>query len=156
FRGEVDKYTWVDVGSSYLPSDVLAALLVAQLERVGWIQQRRTKIWRAYADGLAGWAADNDVGLPVVPAHCEQPGHLFYLLLPTPEDRQRFMAHLRARGIHSVFHYHPLHLSEMGQKFGGRRGDCPVAESVSDRLVRLPLYPGLADDELEHILEEIR
>jgi dTDP-4-amino-4,6-dideoxygalactose transaminase len=155
FRGQVDKYTWVDIGSSYLPSEILAAFLYAQLEKWQTIQSRRLHIWNFYNEALKDWAAKNGVGLPVVPDYCEQPGHMFYLLLPTLEHRQNMIAHLKKQGIYSVFHYLPLHLSEMGQKFGGKPGDCPVTEKVSDQLIRLPFYNSLADDELSMVVQAI-
>jgi len=147
FRGEVDKYTWVDVGSSYLPSDLLAAFLCAQLEAREKIQSRRARIWDSYRAQLCGWAEARGVALPTVPAHCEQPAHLFYLLLPTEADRDALIAHFRRLDILAVFHYQPLHLSEMGRKFGGSEGQCPVTESVSGRLLRLPLYTGMTEAE---------
>ena len=156
FRGEVDRYTWVDVGSSYVPSDLLAAFLLAQLEAREQIQARRRRIWERYREGLADWASARGARLPVIPGHCRQPWHLFYLLLPSLEARQALIAHLKKEGIQAVFHYHPLHLSEMGRRFGGQPGDCPVAESVSDRLLRLPLFPGLTEPEQERILEAIQ
>jgi dTDP-4-amino-4,6-dideoxygalactose transaminase len=156
FRGQVDKYTWVDIGSSYLPSDILAAFLYAQLEERERIQARRRHIWEFYARELRDWAEDHGVRLPVVPPHCEQPYHLFYLLLPSLEARTRLIAHLKARGILAVFHYLPLHLSPMGQRFGGKPGDCPVTEDVSDRLLRLPFYNDLTDEELAEVVEAIR
>lgn len=150
FRGQVDKYTWVDVGSSYLPSDVLAAFLFGQLEMREKIQTHRQRVWEMYQTGLVDWAREHGVSLPFVPAHVEQAWHMFYLLLPDLNTRQRFIQHLRERGVYAVFHYLPLHLSDMGLKFGGQPGDCPVTESVSDRLVRLPFYNDLtsADQEL--------
>nr|MBC7244141.1 dTDP-4-amino-4,6-dideoxygalactose transaminase [Chloroflexota bacterium] len=155
FRGQVDKYTWVDVGSSYLPSDILAAFLYAQLEARGEIQARRKRVWQYYNTHLQSWAEDHGVRLPVVPAHCEQPYHLFYLLMPSLEQRQALIEHLKARGILSVFHYLPLHLSEMGQRFGGQKGDCPVTEDVSDRLLRLPFYNDLTEADQECIVQAI-
>jgi dTDP-4-amino-4,6-dideoxygalactose transaminase len=140
YRGQVDKYTWMDVGSSYLPSDLLAAYLWAQLEARDRIQARRQAIWARYAAALAPWAAANGARLPMVPAHCEHPAHLFYVLLPSLDARQAFIAHLKAQQILAVFHYQPLHVSEMGQRLGGRPGQCPVTEDVADRLVRLPFY----------------
>src|SRR5271165_2800833 len=128
FRGQVDKYTWVDVGSSYLPSDILAAFLFAQFERREQIQATRRRIWEYYNQQLAGWAAENRIQLPFVPEHCEHPYHMYYLVLPSLKDRQALLAHLSGRGITSTFHYQPLHLSEMGRKAGGREGDCPVTE----------------------------
>jgi len=156
FRGQVDKYTWVDVGSSYVPSDVLAAFLYAQLEQAGRIQQARRAIWLRYQRELTGWAANHDIRLPEIPADCEQAYHMFYLLLPTLEDRQAFIEHLRQRGILAVFHYVPLHLSPMGQKFGGRLGDCPVVEAFSDRLVRLPFYFDLSEVDQQRIVDAVR
>jgi dTDP-4-amino-4,6-dideoxygalactose transaminase len=145
FRGQVDKYTWVDVGSSYLPSDVLAAFLFAQLENRKQIQAQRQRIWLSYRKQLSEWAGRNGVQLPFVPEHCEQPWHMFYLMMPTLAARQALIAHLKARDILSVFHYLPLHLSEMGRRWGGKEGDCPVTESVSDRVVRLPFYNELSE-----------
>lgn len=155
FRGQVDKYTWVDLGSSYLPSDALAALLYAQLEAREQIQARRREIWHTYTRQLRDWANEQGVLLPVVPLHCEQPYHMFYMLLPSLEDRQAFIAQLRMHGIHSVFHYLPLHLSDMGQRFGGRQGDCPVTEAVSDRLVRLPFYFDLTEADQARVIKAV-
>ncbi len=155
FRGEVDKYTWLDVGSSYLPSDILAAYLYAQLEVRELIQSRRQRIWEYYYEHLESWARSSGVRLPTVPTHCEQPYHLFYLLLPSVEQRQALIAHLNARGINSVFHYLPLHLSKMGRQFGGQEGDCPITEDVSDRLVRLPFYCDLTEDEQMRVVNAL-
>lgn len=155
FRGQVDKYTWVDVGSSYLPSELLAAYLLAQLEAREDIQARRKRIWEFYAAHLPEWAAANDTRLPVIPDHCEQSYHMFYLLLPSLETRQALIAHLKSKGILSVFHYLPLHLSDMGKQFGGHPGDCPVTEDVSDRLLRLPFYNDLTSSEQECVLDAI-
>jgi dTDP-4-amino-4,6-dideoxygalactose transaminase len=147
FRGEVDKYTWVDIGSSYLPSDILAAFLYAQLEAREIIQSKRERIWNCYEEHLRDWVVDYGVQLPSVPSHCEQPFHMFYLLLPSLEARQALNTYLNTREINSVFHYLPLHLSRMGRRFGGKSGDCPVTEEVSDRLVRLPFYNDLTEAE---------
>lgn len=155
FRGMVDKYTWVDLGSSYLPSDVLAAFLYAQLEKRDTIQARRAEIWNRYYAELSAWALSQSISLPVVPDYCEQSFHMFYMLLPDLECRQRLIAHLKARGILAVFHYLPLHLSEMGMRLGGRLGQCPVTESVSDRLLRLPLFNSLTDAEQEDVIEAL-
>jgi dTDP-4-amino-4,6-dideoxygalactose transaminase len=156
FRGEIDRYTWVDVGSSYVPSDLLAAFLLAQLEAREVIQTRRCRIWERYAEELTGWAAARGARLPVVPDACWQPWHLFYLLLPSLDERQALIAHLKSRGVQAVFHYLPLHLSEMGRRFGGQPGDCPVTESVSDRLLRLPCFSGLTEDEQARVIEAVR
>jgi dTDP-4-amino-4,6-dideoxygalactose transaminase len=155
FRGQVDKYTWVDVGSSYLPSDILAATLFAQLEVRDVIQAQRRRLWERYRDGLASWALENGVGLPYVPAHCEQAYHMFYLLLPNVETRTALIKHLKKRDILSVFHYVPLHLSSMGLKFGGRPGQCPVTENVSDRLLRLPMFSALRHSDQDRVLEGV-
>ena len=156
FRGQVDKYTWVDIGSSYLPSDILAAFLYAQLKAREQIQAKRRRIWEYYYTNLHGWAEENGVRLPVVPDHCEQIYHMFYLLLPSLAQRQALIAHLKAQGIMAVFHYLPLHLSDMGRRFGGKVGDCPVTEYVSDRLLRLPFYNSLSEAEQERVITAIR
>lgn len=156
FRGEVDKYTWVDVGSSYLPSDLLAAFLLVQLEQRDTIQSRRQQLWSRYAAALRPWAARHAVRLPVVPDDCTHPAHLFYLLLPSLTVRTELMARMRERQILLVFHYQPLHLSEMGQRFGGRARQCPVAEDVADRLVRLPIYYQLTDADQERVIDELQ
>jgi dTDP-4-amino-4,6-dideoxygalactose transaminase len=152
FRGQVDKYTWVDVGSSYLPSDMLAAYLYAQFETSREIQEIRKRIWIHYDRSLETWAAANGVRLPVVPDYCEQAYHMYYLLLPSLEDRQALISHLKALGITSPFHYLPLHLSDKGQEFGGKAGDCPVTEDVSDRLLRLPFYNDLTEADLDRVV----
>jgi dTDP-4-amino-4,6-dideoxygalactose transaminase len=155
FRGQVDKYTWVALGSSYLPSDLLAAFLYAQLEELPRIQTQRKQVWERYADALQPWADDNGIRLPVVPGYCEQPYHMFYVLTPNLEWRQRLLTYLNQRGVTAVFHYQPLHLSEMGQGFGGAPGDCPVTEDVSDRLVRLPFFNDLAMDEQQYVIDAV-
>jgi dTDP-4-amino-4,6-dideoxygalactose transaminase len=155
FRGQVDKYTWVDVGSSYLPSDVLAAFLYDQLEARDDIQSKRQKIWDRYDTELSGWADQYDVQLPTVPAHCEQSYHVFYMVLPSLASRQALIAHLRSQHILSVFHYLPLHLSEMGQHYGGQPGDCPVTERLGDCLLRLPLYNDLSEADQTRVVEAI-
>lgn len=152
FRGQVDKYTWVDIGSSYLPSDILAAFLFAQLEQREKIQLHREHVWEMYYAGLKDWADTHDVQLPHVPDHCEQSYHMFYMLLPNLELRQGLITYLRERGVYSVFHYLPLHLSDMGQSFGGKAGDCPVTERVSDRLIRLPFHNSLTSAEQEQVI----
>jgi dTDP-4-amino-4,6-dideoxygalactose transaminase len=155
FRGQVDKYTWVDIGSSYLPSDILAAFLYAQLEARDTIRAARRRIWEFYAEHLKDWARDNGVRLPIIPEHCEQPSHMFYLLMPSLEARQALIAHLKDRGIMSVFHYQPLHLSPMGLQFGAKPGQCPVTESVSDRLLRLPFYNGLTEGDQSRVVDAV-
>lgn len=156
FRGQVDKYTWVDIGSSYLPSELIAAVLLAQLESAEQIQAKRNKIWNTYNSELAGWSAKNAVRLPYIPEECGHPSHMFYLLMPNLETRTRFIEWMKSQNIICVFHYLPLHLSDMGLGFGGKQGDCPVTEDVSDRLVRLPLFYDLTEQELERVVDAVR
>ncbi|RIK31460.1 MAG: dTDP-4-amino-4,6-dideoxygalactose transaminase [Anaerolineae bacterium] len=156
FRGQVDKYTWVNLGSSYLPSEILAAHLLAQLEKREEIQSARKKIWETYYKELSDWAEENHVQMPFVPAHCEQTYHMFYMLFPSLEARTAAIAHLKARGIQAVFHYLPLHLSPMGEKFGGKVGDCPVTERVSDQLLRLPFYTNMTDEEQRTVIAALK
>lgn len=155
FRGQVDKYTWRDLGSSYVMSDLLAAFLLAQFEQHLQIQEARKRIWERYNRGLQPWAANFGIGTPRVPSHCEQAYHMYYILMPSLQSRQALITHLKSRGILSVFHYLPLHLSEMGRKLGGRVGDCPVTEDLSDRLLRLPFYRTLGVDEQETVIDAL-
>jgi len=154
-RGIVDKYTWVDSGSSYGMSDILAAFLCAQLE--GWreIHARRKAIWERYQVELEAWAVQRGVQQPRVPEFCESTHHLYSLLLPSARMRDDLIAHLDRRGISAVFHFVPLHLSAVGRKLGGRPGDLPVTEQVSERLVRLPLYAGLAEQDQRRIIDAV-
>jgi len=156
FRGQVDKYTWVSLGSSYLPSDILAAFLLAQLESQERIQARRKAIWETYMAELAAWALSAGVRLPVVPPHCEPSYHLFYLILPDLPARQALIEHLKRQRILAVFHYQPLHLSNMGLQYGSKAGACPVTEAMADRLVRLPFYNGMTEQELERVVEAVK
>jgi dTDP-4-amino-4,6-dideoxygalactose transaminase len=156
FRGEIDKYTWVDVGSSYLPSDLLAAFLRAQLEHRDQIQSMRRQIWEVYARELASWAEANGVRLPIVPAECEQSYHMFYVIMPSFESRQALISHLADLGILAVFHYLPLHLSPMGLRFGGHQGDCPVTEDLADRLLRFPFFTGMSSSEQARVIDAVR
>lgn len=155
-RGEVDKYTWIDLGSSYLPSDMLAAFLYAQLEARLLINAKREYLWKFYYEHLREWAGENGVKLPTVPDHVQHPSHLFYMVMKTLQERDGLIEHLRAAGIGSAFHYPPLHLSGMGRSFGGREGDCPVTESISERLLRLPLYNDLSDGELSKVVRAVQ
>ena len=155
FRGQVDKYSWLELGSSYLLSDVLAALLASQLEQRVRIQARRHAIWRRYQVEVNEWALAQDVRMPVVPPGAEHTAHMFYLRMPSLNVRQRFIDHLRSRGILAVFHYLPLHLSRVGREMGGRPGDCPAAEDVSDRIVRLPLYAAMTESEQDEVIAGI-
>lgn len=156
FRGEVDRYSWVDIGSSYLPSDLLAAFLLAQLEARATVLAARKRVYERYALELSNWADRCGARLPILPADCESSYHMFYVLMPTPDSRTRFIAHLKSRDILAVFHYLPLHLSEMGRRWGGRAGDCPVTESVSERLVRLPFYTGLSETDQNRVIDAVQ
>ena len=156
FRGQIDKYTWVDIGSSYLPSELIAAVLLAQLEASDQIQAKRTKIWNTYQAQLSGWTEKNGVRLPYVPEYCCHPSHMFYMIMPDFDSRTRFIKWMKSQDITCVFHYLPLHLSTMGRKFGGKEGDCPVTEDISDRLVRLPLFYDLSEKELDRVVDSIK
>lgn len=147
FRGEVDKYTWVDVGSSYLPGDIVAAFLAAQLEQAEAITARRMAIWQRYCDWAAPFEASGEVRRPIVPTECVHNAHMFYLLLRDVETRTRFIGALKDAGIGAVFHYVPLHSSPAGQKFCRVPGPMAITDDVSDRLVRMPLWVGLEDQQ---------
>lgn len=145
FRGQVDKYTWVGLGSSYLPGEIVAAFLSAQLAAAEDINQRRLAIWDRYH----AWACAHEVAgrirRPVIPGHCTHNAHMYYLLMPDLEHRSRFIERLREHGIGAVFHYIPLHSSQAGQRFGRPSGDLRITDDTSDRLVRLPLWVGLEE-----------
>jgi dTDP-4-amino-4,6-dideoxygalactose transaminase len=155
FRGQVDKYTWVDVGSSYLPSDMLGAFLYGQLEEAEKIQTKRAQIWQCYQENLEDWAEEHRVQLPTIPAHVEQAYHMYYMLLPSLETRTKLISYLKEKGILTVFHYLPLNTSDMGQAFGAKVGDCPVTEDVSDRLLRLPFYFDLSENEQMDVVQAL-
>lgn len=154
FRGQVDKYRWVDIGSSYLPADPLAAFLTAQLERFDQIQAPRHAIWQRYDEELAGWAGDHGVGVPSVPDECVHPAHMYYLLMPSHEHQLGLIAHLRERNITAPFHYVPLHSAPAGEKYGRvGPGGCEVTERISGRLVRLPLFSQLTEEEQTRVID---
>ena len=152
FRGQVDKYSWVDVGSSYVMSDVLAAFLFGQLEVWHGIQAKRRQLWQRYDAELAAWTERHGIRRPIVPEYCEQAWHMYYILLPSLEVRQELITHLKGCGVTAVFHYLPLHLSFYATRWGGKVGDCPVTEDVSDRLLRLPFYNHLTAEEQERVI----
>jgi len=157
FRGEIDKYTWVDIGSSYLPSDILAAFLYAQLEKLNEIQKKRMNIYEAY-NRVLPYYEGKGIRLPTVPGYAQHNAHLYHILFDKPQDRDRAMVELNARGIHATFHYIPLHSSPMGMKLGCCKGDLPITERTSERLLRLPMYAGMTGEELQYVisvLEEI-
>jgi dTDP-4-amino-4,6-dideoxygalactose transaminase len=134
---------------------MLAAFLLAQLQEREKIQGIRRRVWETYRNELSVWARDYGARLPIIPDYCEQPYHMFYLLTPSLDARQSLINHLKSQGVLSVFHYLPLHLSPMGRKFGGRGGDHPVTEQVSDRLVRLPFHNSLSPEDQRKILDAI-
>lgn len=154
-RGEVDKYTWQDVGSSYLMSEVSAALLVAQSEGFESMQARRHEIWNHYAKGLAAWASAVDATLMQVPDGEGHPAHLFYVLMPSPEAQGGLMAHTGAREVTTVFHYQPLDSSPAGLRLGRTPSPCAVTRDVARRIVRLPLHPGLTDGDVERVMDAV-
>jgi dTDP-4-amino-4,6-dideoxygalactose transaminase len=155
FRGQVDKYTWVDVGSSYLPSEILAAFLYAQLEHMPEIAGRRRYIYERYRTGLAPLADRGLLTLPIVPADCASNHHLFHILLADLDTRTALLDHLKRAGILATFHYVPLHTSPVGVRFGYRAGMLPVTEALSDRLVRLPFYAGMSEEDISTVVGEI-
>lgn len=154
-RGQVDKYTWVDIGSSWVVSDLLAGVLLGQLERFDEIQARRRGVYDRYQLELASWARENDVLMPVEFADRDHTSHVSYLRFTTLNERQAFIAHLRARDILTVFHYQPLHLSEVGLRLGGRPGQCPVAERAGETLVRLPLFESLTEGDQTRVVDAV-
>lgn len=156
FRGQVDKYSWVDIGSSYVMSDVLAAFLYAQLEVWPAIQGKRQKLWQRYETELASWADQQAVRRPIVPSYCEQAWHMYYLLLPSLPARQALISHLRARDIFAVFHYLPLHRSEYARQWNPPAESCPVTSDISDRLLRLPFYNAMSEADQGRVIDAIR
>ena len=156
FRGEVDKYTWVDIGSSYLPSDLLAAFLYAQLENMDEIDKRRQEIFDYYYQALAPFANKGLLRQPIITSKSQSNNHLFYIILKDEETRNALMDHLKSKGILAVFHYLPLHLSPVGLSMGYKEGQLPVTESMSGRLLRLPFYYDLKKDEQAEVVKCIK
>jgi dTDP-4-amino-4,6-dideoxygalactose transaminase len=154
-RGQVDKYTWVDIGSSWVLSDLLAAILWGQLQRADQINLRRIEIWNRYQSRLSAWAAEHGVLTPVIPDGCEHVGHVYHLRFANVGQRTRFIDHMRSRSIMCVFHYQPLHLSPVGRRFGGFAGQCPVSEHAGGRLVRLPLFNTLNESDQDRVIEAV-
>lgn len=155
YRGEIDKYSWVDIGSSYLPSDILAALLYSQFEELDKIQNKRRNIYEKYYNGLKDLEKQDKLRLPIIPEYCESNYHMFYILLNSEKERNYLMDKLKENGIASVFHYIPLHNSLMGLKFGYNQGDLPVTEDLSNKILRLPMYAGLKEEEIQYIINKI-
>jgi len=155
FRGEVDKYTWVDLGSSFLPSDIIAAFLWAQLEQAEAILARRQALWARYHAAFAPLERAGRLRRPIVPHDAAPNAHCYFLLLPDLASRSRFIESLRPQGVHAVFHYVPLHSSPAGRKFGRASGPMTVTDTVADRLVRLPLWLGLEEHQ-DYVIERCR
>lgn len=158
FRGQVDKYTWVDIGSSYLPGELIAAFLWAQMEEAETITQRRLAIWDTYHQAFAEAESSGKLRRPIIPAHCAHNAHMYYLLMPDLDARTAFIDKLREAGINSVFHYIPLHTAPAGQRLGRAHGDLKVTSDVANRLVRLPLWLGLEDQQefvIEHVIASL-
>ncbi len=156
FRGEVDKYSWVDIGSSFLPSEVLSAFLYAQFEKIYNINKKRSYIWNHYYENLEIFQKKGLLRLPVIPDNCTHNSHIFYILLNDLKTRNDLMDHFKRSNIIAVFHFLPLHLSPMGAKLGYRPGDFPVTEDVSDRILRLPLFYDLNKEDLDRIIKVIK
>ena len=158
FRGEVDKYSWVDTGSSFLPSEIISAFLWAQIENMRDIQDKRIKIWNRYYEGLSSFepVSIKKPKLPLVPEYATNNAHMFYLVCDSVDDRTRFIQHLKDKGILSVFHYLSLHKSSYYEKYSTRKSELPNSDMFSDRLVRLPLFYELTDEQVEYIINTIK
>lgn len=156
FRGEVDKYTWQDMGSSLLPGELTAAFLWAQLQSAEFVTQERIKIWQRYHELLEPLETAGLLRRPTVPEHCAHNGHLYYVILPSKIDRQQLISRMQREGIGTVFHYVPLHSSPAGRKFGRSHGDLSVTNTLPDRLIRLPLWVGLKEEALSRICEALQ
>ena len=155
-KGEINKYSWVDFGSSYRLSDLLAAFLYGQIENFEKIQVKRKKIWHRYYFMLKNWATRTNVRLPTIPLHCESSYHMFYLIMPSKNSRDRLIDHLDKGEINSVFHYTPLHKSKVSKKFGWDNSKCPITIETSRRIIRLPIYYSLKMKKIEHIINKIK
>ena len=155
YRGQIDKYTWMNYGSSYLPSDMNAAYLYAQLEMADEINEARLHIWNRYMEGLKDLKEKGLIDVPFVPEECVHNAHMFYIKAKDIEERTKLIDHLKANDILSVFHYIPLHTAPAGSKFGRFHGEDKYTTKESERLTRLPLYYGLTDDQTDYIIEKI-
>jgi dTDP-4-amino-4,6-dideoxygalactose transaminase len=152
-RGQIDKYTWIDIGSSYAMSEISAAFLWAQLLEADEITARRLRIWERYHEALADAEREGRLRRPIVPAGCRHNAHMYYLLLPSRRERDAFIEALTGREVNAIFHFVPLHSSPAGSRFGRSHGDLSVTADVSDRLVRLPLWAGMVDEEIDRVIE---
>ncbi len=155
FRGQIDKYTWVEAGSSYLPSELNAAYLWGQLQAIDQIQDKRMSVWKKYYDAFQGIAAEGFVELPFIPEECEHNAHMFYLKCKDLKERTRFIDFLKSRDVLSVFHYIPLHSAPAGVKYGEFVGEDVYTTKESERLVRLPLFYDITDDEQKQVIEAV-
>ncbi len=155
-RGEVDKYTWHEMGSSYLPSDILAALLYGQLTRANEIMEKRMHIWNYYNESLAELEKKGKIIRPYVPSYAKHNAHMYYIVLPTEEIRNQLMTKLKEKEISATFHYIPLHTSPMGKRLGCKKGELPVTEEYAGRLLRLPLYADMKKEDLEFVCKSIK
>ncbi|MGE0822669.1 MAG: dTDP-4-amino-4,6-dideoxygalactose transaminase [Candidatus Binatia bacterium] len=155
FRGEIDKYSWVDIGSSYLPSEIIAAFLWAQLECAQDLTQRRIAIWQQYHAAFADLEREGRLRRPIVLPECHHNGHLYYLLLPSPHQRTALLQQLNAAGVNAVFHYVPLHLSAAGQRYGRTHGTLSHTEQISECVIRLPLWIGMTDSEVARVIDTV-
>ena len=153
--GKVDKYTWVDVGSSYLPSEITAAFLWAQFEEADRITRERLAIWSLYHDALADLERRGMVRRPIVPANCTHNAHMYYVLTANLRERQRVLEYLNGHGVNAVFHYVPLHSSPAGRKFGRTHGELPTTDNLSERLVRLPLWLGMGEQHIARVVNTL-
>jgi len=155
FRGQTDKYTWVDIGSSFVMGELVASYLAAQFEHVTELSQKRQRLYDRYYESMAPWAEEMGFTLPIIPEECQSNYHIFHLVMETPEDRDQLLAHLNHQDIWAVFHYVPLHSSPLGQKLGNREGDLPITESIASRLIRLPMYNDLDDETQNRVIEHV-
>lgn len=156
FRGEIDKYSWVDKGSSYLPSEINAAYLLSQLENAESINNRRLEIWNTYYKSLKILEEERKIELPYIPSDCVHNAHMFYIKTKNLEERTAFISYLGSKGIKSVFHYVPLHTAKAGKKYGEFVGEDKYTTKESERLVRLPMFYGLKDEEIYHVINAVK
>ncbi len=155
-RGEVDKYTWKDIGSSFLPSDILSAMLCAQLERFDEIMDKRLSIWNTYHKELEEFEKQGLLTRPYIPEYSTHNAHMYYIILPTKSKRDEMIEKLKENGVSAVFHYIPLHATPMGEKFGYKEGDLPITEEYAARLLRLPIYADMSDEDVQYVIKKLR
>ena len=155
-RGEVDKYTWKAIGSSFLPSDILAAMLCGQMERFDEIMQKRMHVWNSYNEAFAELEQWGKLIRPHIPDYATHNAHMYYIILPTKEIRDNLILKLREKGVQSVFHYIPLHTAPMGERFGYKEGDLPITEEYAGRLLRLPMWADLTEEDAETVIKSVK